>query len=72
MWIEQLNECSVTSFDYTVLLWSIGSREVVVNSFFCENLFNGGVGELRSIITSNSPDGEFDKDFYSFNEIYEL
>ena len=44
----------------------------MIDSFFYEEFFNGGICEFRSIVTSDSPNWEFDKNFYSFNEIYEL
>ena len=41
----------------------------MVNSFFGEELFNGGI---RAIVTSDSPNWEFDENFYSFDKIDEL
>ena len=44
----------------------------MVNSFFGEKLFNGGISEFRAIVTSDFPIWEFDENIYSLDKIDEL
>ena len=44
----------------------------MVNSFLGEEFLNGFISGFRTIITSDTPNREFDEDFNSFNEVDEF
>ena len=70
--IDQATSTRVCSFNHIVLLTSVGSREIVVDAIVGEEFLNGGTGEIRAIVTSDSWNREFHKNFNSFNEINEF
>ena len=47
----------------------VGSREIVVDAFVGEEFLNSDIGEFRAIVTSDSTNKNFDKNFNSFDEI---
>ena len=40
-------------------LWSVGSRKVMFNAFVGKKIFNCGISELGSIVTTNSSNQQF-------------
>ena len=48
---------------------SVGSREIMIDAFVDEKLLNGGIYELGSIVTSDSSNTKFNKNFNSFMKL---
>jgi hypothetical protein len=47
----RLNESHVLSFDHPILLWSIGSKKIMLHALLIKILFHLSVLELSSIVT---------------------
>jgi hypothetical protein len=47
---RHVDECPVLCFYYTILLWRVGSRELILDAFFLKILFHLKVLEFRSIV----------------------
>lgn len=44
----------------------------MVDTLLGDEVFNGGIGEFRTIVTSDSPYWEFDENFNSFDKVDEI
>ena len=49
---SHLNECLVLPFGHSILLWSAGSRELVLDPLFIKVLFNLNVLKLDTVVNS--------------------
>jgi hypothetical protein len=50
---HHVDECHVLPFYYTILLWRVGSEELMLDAFFLNIFFHLKILELRSIVAPN-------------------
>jgi hypothetical protein len=50
---RHVNKCHVLPFYHTILLWCVGSRELVLDPFLLKVLLHLKILELRPVVASN-------------------